>query len=62
VNFIKRSEVKKKHTYLGAVEDMKDTEIAAQFDIKPASVREYLTRARRKALATMRKGGVINEA
>jgi len=109
INFIKRSDVRKKHTYLGAEDDMKDiisdsvtddaesvestviyrekikelrkamlllperdrllleykyilnmndTEIAAQINIKPSSVREYLTRARRKALAIMEEGGI----
>jgi len=40
--------------------EMRDDEIAEQIDVKPASVREYLTRARRKALAVLKEGGVIS--
>jgi RNA polymerase sigma-70 factor (ECF subfamily) len=109
INFAKRSDVQRKHTYLGAMDDMKDVisesvaddgksvestiiykekikqlreamlllperdrqlleykyilnmndaEIAGHFSIKPASVREYLTRARRKALKIMKEGGI----
>ena len=40
--------------------EMNDDEIAEQFSIKPTSVREYLTRARRKVYTILKEGDVLN--
>lgn len=109
IDFIKRRDVRSKHTYLGAdddalveitnttdgidmaqqiadsdamdnavsmlkqlpekerkllqykyVLDMTDKEIASLMGIKPQSVRQYLTRARREALEVLKKGGIAD--
>lgn len=40
--------------------DMNDKDIASLLGIKPQSVRQYLTRARRNAIEILKKGGVEN--
>ena len=58
---LKLPERQKDLLYFKYILDLSDAEIAEAMSIRPGSVREYLTRARRAARKLMEKGGIRHD-